>query len=97
MKPHTNTAPRNAQAQAPNHPPLARDGHGNPQSIPDGAIGWRLKRETGGRPKTIVGTDRQPARFPLDITADDIEEMVGVSAHARLQRHAHVRLQHRGS
>jgi hypothetical protein len=79
MKTHSNTAPRNAQA--PNHPPLARDGYGNPQSIPDGAVGWRLKRETGGRPKMIVGADRQPARFPLDITAEDIEEMVGAGTY----------------
>ncbi len=81
MKTHSNTAPRNAQAQAPNHPPLARDGYGNPQAIPEGAAGWRLKRETGGRPKTIVGADRQPARFPIDITADDIEEMVGAGTY----------------
>src|SRR6185436_18163493 len=75
MKTHSNAAPRNAQD--PSHPPLARDGYGNPQSIPDGAAGWCLKRETGGRPKVIVGADRQPARFPLDVTADDIEAMVG--------------------
>lgn len=79
MKPNSNTAPRNAQAQ--NHPPLARDGSGNPQSIPEGAVGWCLKRETGGRPKMIVGADRQPARFPLDLTADDIEEMVGAGTY----------------
>jgi hypothetical protein len=28
-----------------------------------------------------VGTDRQPARFPLDITVDDIEEMVGAGTY----------------
>jgi hypothetical protein len=59
------------------HPPLARDGYGNPQAIPEGTAGWCLKRETCGRPKTIVGADRQPARFPLDVTADDVEAMVG--------------------
>src|SRR6186713_1072269 len=79
MKTHSNTAPRNTQD--PNHPPLARDGYGNPLAIPDGAAGWYLKRETGGRPKMIVGADRQPARFGLDLSADDLESMVGAGTY----------------
>jgi hypothetical protein len=79
MKAHSNTAPRNPQP--PSHPPLAGDGNGNSLAIPDDAAGWCLKRETGGRPKMIIGADRQPARFSLDITADDVEEMVGAGTY----------------
>lgn len=79
MKTHSNTAHRNAQD--PSHPPLARDASGNPLAIPDGAAAWCLKRETGGRPKMIAGVDRQPARFPLDVTADDVEGMVGAGTY----------------
>jgi hypothetical protein len=29
----------------------------------------------------IVGADRQPARFPLDVTTDDVEAMVGAGTY----------------
>lgn len=75
MKTSTSPAPRNSSDS--NHPPLARDAHGNMVSIPDGTAAWCLKRETGGRPRMILGPDRQPARFQLDITIDDLETMLG--------------------
>lgn len=79
MKTNTSPAPRNSND--PNHPPLARDSQGNLISIPDGTAAWCLKRETGGRPRTILGPDRQPARFQLDITRDDLETMLGAGTY----------------
>jgi hypothetical protein len=36
-----------------------------------------MKRETRGRPRLIIGPDRQAVRFAFDTTPDDVEEMVG--------------------
>jgi hypothetical protein len=59
------------------HPPLARDAMGNLLPIPDGAAAWRICRETAGRPSEIKGPDKQPFRFPLDTTIDELVEMCG--------------------
>ena len=76
MKTNSNAATRNSSD--PNHPALARDAQGNPIPMPDGTAAWLLKRDTGGRPRTIIASnDRQPARFQLDTTPDDIEAMFG--------------------
>ncbi|MCA9674714.1 MAG: hypothetical protein KC464_06725 [Myxococcales bacterium] len=61
----------------PPHPALAIDAQGHLLPMPEGAAAWSLKRDTGGRPKTVLGADRQPARFPLDITLDDLDTMLG--------------------
>jgi hypothetical protein len=68
----TNTAP-----QAPSHPPLARDNQGNLISVPDGTASWRICRKTTGRPREILGHDKQPIRFPLDTTCEQLVEMCG--------------------
>jgi len=49
--------------------------------VPEGTASWLLKRETGGRPRTIVGPDKQPARFQLDMTADEVEAMLGAGTY----------------
>ena len=69
----TQTAPK-FEAQ---HPPLARDALGNLLAIPDGTCAWRILRETTGRPREIRGPDKQPFRFPLDTTGDELVEMCG--------------------
>lgn len=43
--------------QRPPHPPLAHDVRGLPIAVPDGAAGWRIKRQTAGRPKVVLGPD----------------------------------------
>lgn len=69
----TQTAPK-FEAQ---HPPLAQDALGNLLAIPDGTCAWRILRETTGRPREIRGPDKQPFRFPLDTTGDELVEMCG--------------------
>jgi hypothetical protein len=69
----TQTAPK-LEAQ---HPPLARDTLGNLLAVPDGTCAWRILRETTGRPREIRGPDKQPFRFPLDTTGDELVEMCG--------------------
>ncbi|MEJ7598461.1 MAG: hypothetical protein WKG01_11170 [Kofleriaceae bacterium] len=59
------------------HPPLARDPFGNLLAIPEGTSAWRICRETTGRPREIRGPDKQPARFPLDITTEELVELCG--------------------
>ncbi len=63
--------------QRPPHPPLAHDVRGLPIAVPDGAAGWRIKRQTAGRPKVVLGPDRQPLRLPLDATAADLLDLCG--------------------
>ena len=66
----TNTA---AQTET-EYPPLARDAHGNLLPIPEGTCAWRLCRQTSGRPRLINGPDKQPMRFPLETTVDELIE-----------------------
>ena len=65
----------------PPHPPLAHDARGNPLALPDGAAGWRVKRQTAGRPRVCVGPDREPLRFSLETTAADLLDMLGPGAY----------------
>ena len=67
----------NAALHAQSHPPLARDAQGNLVTVPDGAVSWRICRKTTGRPREILGHDKQPIRFPLDMTCDQLVEMCG--------------------
>lgn len=46
-------------------------------AVPEATTHWRILRHTGGRPKPIPGQDMQPARFGLEMTADDLLEMCG--------------------
>lgn len=59
------------------HPPLARDNRGQLVPIPDGTAAWRISRQTGGRPRIIHGPDKQPARFGLETTPEELLDMCG--------------------
>lgn len=50
---------------------------GNLLPVPDGTSAWRICRETAGRPSEIKGPDKQPFRFPLDTSIDELVEMCG--------------------
>lgn len=63
------------------HPPLARDVQGHLLPIPDGTCGWRICRHTKGRPRVINGPDKQPARFPLDTTAEELADTCGADTY----------------
>lgn len=64
----------------PQQPPLAHDPRGLPIAVPDGTAGWRVKRQTAGRPKVVLGPDRQPLRLSLDATAADLLDMCGAGS-----------------
>lgn len=73
----TNTAAK----PEPQHPPLARDALGNLIAIPDGTVAWRMCRQTTGRPKEIVGPDKRPMRFPLELTAEELSDLCGADVY----------------
>jgi hypothetical protein len=75
MKATSTAAPQNE------HPPLARDAQGNLLPIPDGTCAWRVCRHTKGRPRIVNGPDKQPARFPLDTTAEDLADACGADTY----------------
>jgi hypothetical protein len=60
-----------------NGAPLARDRHGNAILLPPGTARWRVRRQTGGRPRQVLGPNRQPLELPLDVTLDELEDMLG--------------------
>jgi hypothetical protein len=69
-------------AQPPaEHPPLAHDTRGNLLPIPEGTAAWRISRHTGGRPRVIYGPDKQPARFPLETTPEELLDMCGADTY----------------
>jgi hypothetical protein len=55
---------------------LARDGDGNAIQLPDGAAGWRIRRQTGGRPRLHLDSKKQPMVFSLSYTVADAEEIL---------------------
>jgi hypothetical protein len=61
--------------------PLARDANGNVISLPNDAAAWGVRRDTGGRPRRLLGLDRKWLRFPLDTTIEDVEAMLGPGAY----------------
>ena len=67
--------------QAIEHPPLARDAQGNLLAVPEGTCAWRICRHTKGRPRIVNGPDKQPARFPLDTTMEDLADACGADAY----------------
>jgi len=75
MKATSTAAPQNE------HPPLARDAQGNLLPVPDGTCAWRVCRHTKGRPRIVNGPDKQPARFPLDTTAEDLADACGADTY----------------
>ena len=56
--------------------PLARDAEGNVIQLPEGAVGWRIRRQTGGRPRLHLDSRKQPMTFPLDYTVADVEDIL---------------------
>ncbi|HEY4244558.1 MAG TPA: hypothetical protein VGM88_32310 [Kofleriaceae bacterium] len=65
----------------PPHPPLARDAQGQPIAVPDGTASWRICRQTTGRPQKIVGPDKQPIRFALDTTCEQLVDLCGLGTY----------------
>jgi hypothetical protein len=63
------------------HPPLARDAQGHLLPLPEGTCAWRICRHTKGRPRVINGPDKQPARFPLDTTAEELADACGADTY----------------
>jgi hypothetical protein len=62
--------------RGPSSAPLARDQFGNPIELPDGAVGWRIRRRTGGRPRLVLDSKKQVMLFPLDYSITDVEDIV---------------------
>lgn len=62
--------------RSPSTVPLARDAEGNHIEIPEGAVGWRIRRQTGGRPRLVLDSRKQPMMFPLDYTIADVEDVL---------------------
>jgi len=62
--------------RSPSIAPLARDADGNLIELPDGAVGWRIRRQTGGRPRLVLDSRKQPMLFSLDYTIADVEDVL---------------------
>jgi hypothetical protein len=62
------------------HPPLAHDARGFPIALPDGTASLGVKRQTTGRPKVVLGPNRQPLRLPLDSTTSDLLDLCGAGS-----------------
>src|SRR5579862_7276867 len=56
--------------------PLARNSNG-PIDVPETAAHWRVRRHTGGRPRLVLGVDKQPLRLPLAMNEADLEDVLG--------------------
>ncbi len=73
------------QAEAARSPvpfvPLARDPSGAPFAIPDDAVAWRVRRQTGGRPRLILDGNKQPMQLALSYTDADLEEILPPGAY----------------
>jgi hypothetical protein len=54
--------------------PLARDDAGNPFELPDEAAYWRVRRQTTGRPRTVLGPDGEPLYVPILAGAAALED-----------------------
>jgi hypothetical protein len=65
--------------------PLARDQHGNPFELPEEAAYWRVRRQTTGRPRTVVGPDGQPLFIPITAGAAELEDAGCEPASYRLE------------
>lgn len=68
----------NDSSNAPRLPvcPLARDEDGAAIVLPDDAATWRVRRKTGGRPRIVLGVDKQPMQLPLGYTIVDLEDVL---------------------
>jgi hypothetical protein len=61
--------------------PLARDKDGNAIELPPGASCWRVRRKTGGRPRIVLGVDKQPIQLPLSYSIVDVEDILAPAAY----------------
>src|SRR5579863_9110999 len=75
---NTNDTAPNAQ---PTTCPLARDADGNPVELPAGTVAWRVRRHTRGRPRIVLGVDKQPMQLPLAYTIVDLEDILSPGAY----------------
>lgn len=62
---------------APTIVPLARDAAGSIVALPEGTTGWRVRRNTRGRPGNIVGSDGKLITVPLGFTEDELFDLLG--------------------
>lgn len=67
--------------RSPVNVPLARDANGLAIPIPEDAAGWRVRRQTGGRPRLVLDANKQPMMFPLHYTANDVEDILPPGAY----------------
>jgi len=74
-------ATSNEPAHHPTTCPLARDADGNTIDLPAGSVGWRVRRQTGGRPRIVLGVDKQPMQLPLGYTIVDLEDILAPGAY----------------
>lgn len=56
--------------------PLARDDEGRPFHIPEAAVGWRVRRHTGGRPRLHLDAAKQPMQLSLAYTHADLDDIL---------------------
>jgi len=61
---------------SPSTAPLARDADGRAIHLPETAVGWRVRRHTGGRPRHHLDAHKQPMLFPLHYSIADAEEIL---------------------
>jgi hypothetical protein len=64
--------------------PLARDQNGNPFTLPPEAEFWRVRRQTGGRPSTVLGPDGEPLFVVLTSDKPDLRSY-GCNGSIRLE------------
>lgn len=57
--------------------PLAVDEDGNPLAIPPEATYWRVRRDTGGRPRHVNGPDLKPLTLPLEFPPEELLNLLG--------------------
>lgn len=64
--------------------PLAWNEAGDPVAPPDGAVGFRVRRATGGKPTLIYAEDGAPLRVPLACTVSELAQLVDEPGRYRL-------------
>lgn len=53
---------------------LARDDQGKAFELPEEAVYWRVRRQTSGRPKTVLGSDGEPLHIPIQGGTVEMED-----------------------
>ncbi|MEJ7599239.1 MAG: hypothetical protein WKG01_15140 [Kofleriaceae bacterium] len=73
--------PSPAESNHPTVVPLARDSEGRALDVPECAAAWRVRRHTRGRPRIVLGVDKQPMQLPLSYTVADLEDILSPGAY----------------